>query len=123
VRTDAIGGILQQWQGTDKDQKLMVISYGSRKLTALERTFLAARQEMLAAMTFIEYFKDHLIKRKFTLRCDTKKLRWPQAFREERGETAYWLQKLERFDFQIAHKRWDEHEIIKLYRREIAQTR
>ena len=56
-----ISGILQQWQVIDRKPKLRVLYYGSRGLRGPERNYGAPKLEMLAALTFIEKFHDHLV--------------------------------------------------------------
>ena len=104
-----IAGILHQWQEIKGEEKLVVISYGSRGLRSHERNYPAAKSEMLAALTFIEYYKKLLSGQPFVLRCDNIALSWLKTYRNGEGMVARWIQRLDQFNFKIVHRLRDKH--------------
>ena len=100
----AISGILHQWQMIDSKKKLCVISYGSRGLRAAERNYGAPKQEMLAALTFLEQFQPLLTSKKFTLRCDNQALSWLKTYSTSSCMVARWITRLSSSNFTIVHR-------------------
>ncbi len=113
VDTDAsavtISGILQQWQMIDGKRKLRVISYGSRGLRAAERNYGPPKQEMLAALTFLEQFRPFLSAKRFTLRCDNQALSWLKTYSTSSCMVARWITRLSSFNFEIIHRDRRQH--------------
>lgn len=62
----AIGGVLSQIQnGLEK-----VITYVSRSLNKSEKNYCITDKELLALRFFVEYFRQYLLGRQFTVRTD-----------------------------------------------------
>ena len=95
-----IGGILSQVQ----DGEERVIADASRALNKHEQKYCVTRQELLAAVYFIKYFKNYLYGRPFTLRVDHAALQWIRNFKEPEGQVARWLEILGTYDSKIQHR-------------------
>ena len=95
-----IGGILSQVQ----DGEERVIAYASRAMNKHEQKYCVTRQELLAAVYFIKYFKNYLYGRPFTLRVDHAAIQWIRNFKEPEGQVARWLEILGTYDFKIQHR-------------------
>jgi len=67
-----IGGVLSQQQqdGTER-----VIAHGSRSLNEHEKNYYTTRLEMLALVTYVDYFRYYLLGRMFYIRTDHSSLR------------------------------------------------
>ena len=101
-----IGGVLSQ---LDDDGRERVIAYGSRLLSKAERRYCVTRRELLAMVVFTRQFKPYLLGRRFVLRTDHGSLTWLRNFKEPEGQFARWLEELQQFDFEIAHRRGRKH--------------
>lgn len=75
---DAIGVVLQQVQ----DGNVKVIAYGSRTLNKAERNYCITDKELLAVRYFIEYYRQYLLGRNFTVRTDHQALIWLFSLKE-----------------------------------------
>ena len=86
-----IGAVLSQQQqdGTER-----VIAYGSRSLNEHEKNYCTTRLEMLALVTYVNYFRYYLLGRRFCVRTDHSSLRWLRSFNEPQGQVARWLERL-----------------------------
>ena len=62
------------------------------------------RRELLAVITFMNYFRHFLLGQKFLLRTDHGSLRWIFEFKDPRGQVARWLEILAQYDFEIQHR-------------------
>ena len=100
-----IGAVLSQL-GTEGEQ---VIAYASRALTKPERRYCVTRRELLSVVSFIDHFRPYLLGRHFTLRTDHGSLVWLQNFREPEGQLARWLEKLQEYNFIVAHRSGRRH--------------
>lgn len=65
----------QQQDGTER-----MIDYGSRSLTEHEKNYCTIRLEMLALVTYVDYFRYYLLGRRFRIRTDHSSLRWLTSF-------------------------------------------
>ncbi|MCG8047973.1 MAG: retroviral-like aspartic protease family protein, partial [Candidatus Thiodiazotropha taylori] len=101
----AIGGVLSQIQGGEEK----VISYGSKMLNKAERNYCVTDKELLAVRYFIEYYRQYLLGRKFTVRTDHKALSFLFSFKEPRGRLARYLEILSAYDFVIEYRRAGGH--------------
>ena len=83
----AIGGVLSQIQ----EGKERVIAYGSRILNKAERNYCVTDKELLALRYFIEYYRQYLLGRRFTVRTDHQALSYLFSFKEPKGKLArFW---------------------------------
>ena len=95
-----IGAVLSQEQnGQEK-----VIAYYSRVLNRSERNYCVTRRELLAVICSIEQFNCYLYGQVFTIRTDHSALQWIAKFRNPEGQIARWLQKLQTYQFEVAHR-------------------
>ena len=53
-----------------QDGRLRVIAYGSRTLNKAEKNYCITDKELLAVRYFIEYYRQYLLGRTFTVRTD-----------------------------------------------------
>ena len=95
-----IGGILHQMQ----EGKEKVIAYGSRALNKAERNYCIAEKELLAVRFFIEYYRQYLLGRRFTVRTDHQALIWLFSLKEPRGKIARWIEILSHYDFSVEYR-------------------
>lgn len=96
----ALGAVLSQIQNGEE----RVIAYASRALSRPERSYCVTRRELLAAVTFIKYFRHYLYGKRFLLRTDHGSLRWLFNFKSPEGQLARWLEVLGTYDFEIQHR-------------------
>ena len=67
-----IGGIIHQVQ----NGRERVIAYASRALNKAEKNYCITEKELLAVRYFVEYFRQYLLGRRFTVRTDHQALVW-----------------------------------------------
>ena len=96
----AIGGVLSQIQ----NGKERVIAYGSRSLNKSEKNYCITDKELLALRYFIEYFRQYLLGRRFTVRTDHQALVWLFKLKEPKGRIARWLEILSYFNFSVQYR-------------------
>ena len=101
-----IGAVLSQQQqdGTER-----VIAYGSRSLNEHEKNYCATRLEMLALVTYVDYFRYYLLGRRFRIRTDHSSLKWLTSFKEPQGQVARWLERLQEYDYEVQHRPGMQH--------------
>ena len=97
----AIGAVLSQVNENGDEQ---VIVYASRCLSKAERNYCVTRRELLSVVTFLQQFKQYLLGHTFMIRTDHGALTWIQNFKEPDGQLAWWLEKLQEFQFTIIHR-------------------
>ena len=102
-----IGAVLSQVQ---EDGSERVIAYASRVLTKPERRYCVTRRELLAVVSFVQHFRPYLLGRRFLLRTDHGSLTWLSNFKEPEGQLARWLERLQEYDFTIAHRPGKKHQ-------------
>ena len=100
-----LGAVLSQIQ----DGRERVIGYYSRTLNKAEKNYCVTRRELLAVVAPIEHFKYYLYGRRFLVRTDHSALQWLMNFKDVEGQLARWLQKLQQYDFAIAHRPGKSH--------------
>jgi len=101
-----IGGVLSQQQqdGTER-----VIAYGSLSLNEHEKNYCTIRLEMLALVTYVDYFRYYLLGRRFCVRTNHSSLRWLMSFKEPQGQVARWLERLQEYDYEVQHRPGKQH--------------
>ena len=82
-----IGAVLSQIQ----DGQEKVTAYGSRTLNKAERNYCVTDKELLALRYFVEYYRQYLLGRKFTVRTDHQALVWLFSLKEPKGRIARWI--------------------------------
>jgi len=101
-----IGAVLSQIQ----DGREHVIAYASNRLTKCQKNYCVTRKELLAAHHYIQHFKHYLIGSSFLLRSDHKALQWLLDWkRPNTSQYCLWKADLERFSFDIEHRKGSEH--------------
>ncbi|MCG8112252.1 MAG: reverse transcriptase, partial [Candidatus Thiodiazotropha taylori] len=95
-----IGGILHQVQ----DGRERVIAYASRALNKAEKNYCITEKELLAVRYFVDYFRQYLLGRHFTVRTDHQALVWLYRLREPSGKVARWIEILSQYDFSIEYR-------------------
>ena len=101
----AIGGVLSQMQ----DGVERVIAYGSKMLNKAERNYCVTDKELLSLRYFVEYYRQYLLGRKFTVRTDHRALVYLCSFKEPRGRLARYLEILAAYDFVIEYRKGGSH--------------
>lgn len=106
-----LGAVLSQMQFNEKNGEMeeRPISYASRTMTKCQRNYCVTKKEMLAVVTFVQYFKQYLLGRKFIIRTDHSALRWIMSFKEPENQMARWIEILSQFDFTIVHRSGKKH--------------
>ena len=102
----AIGCVLSQKQ----DEVEKVIAYGSKMLSASQRSYCVTYRELLAVVEFVRHYKHYLLGRRFLLRTDHSSLRWLLGFKDSgEGLIGRWLARLALYDFDIEHRAGTAH--------------
>lgn len=95
-----IGGVLSQIQaGRER-----VIAYASRSTNKAERNYCITEQELLAVVYMIQYFRQYLLGRHFTVRTDHQALVWLFSMKEPNGKIARWIEILSAYDFSVEYR-------------------
>ena len=102
-----IGAVLSQ---IHKDGTERVVAFASTAMSKSERKYSVTRQELLAAVTFIQHFRQFLLGQHFLLRTDHGSLQWLHSLKEPEGQLARWLERLQEYDFDIQHRRGTHHQ-------------
>ena len=79
-----IGAVLSQ----NQNGEIRVIAYGSRTLNHAECNYCITDKELLAVRYFVEYYRQHLLGRTFTVRTDHQALIWLFSLKEPKGRIA-----------------------------------
>ena len=87
-----------------RDGSEHVIAYASCTLSKAEHNYCVTCKELLAVVTFMKHFHEYLISRNFTVRTDHGALTWLQNFKSPEGRLARWLESLQDYQFNIAHR-------------------
>ena len=95
-----IGGIIHQVQ----NGRERVIAYASRALNKAEKNYCINEKELLAVRYFVEYFRQYLLGRRFTVRTDHQALVWLYRLKEPSGKVARWIEILSYYDFAIEYR-------------------
>ena len=102
---EGLGAVLSQTQeGVER-----VIAYYSRAMSRPERNYCVTRKELLAMLSAVSHFHPYLYGRKFLVRTDHSSLQWLLRFKEPEGQIARWLEKLQQYDFSVAHRAGKAH--------------
>uniref|UniRef100_A0A5S6Q6P2 RNA-directed DNA polymerase n=1 Tax=Trichuris muris TaxID=70415 RepID=A0A5S6Q6P2_TRIMR len=102
----AMGAILSQIGADGLEHP---VAFASKSFSKAQRNYCVTRREMLAVVTFVDYFRPYLQNRRFTLRTDHEALRWLQTSGNTDGQWARWQERLQQFDFVIMHRPGKQH--------------
>ncbi len=80
------------------------MAYASRGLNKAERNYCITEKELLAAVFFIQYFRQYLLGRHFIVRTDHQALVWLFSLKEPNGKIARWIEILSPYDFAIEYR-------------------
>ena len=86
-----------------------VISYGSRTLNKAEKNYCITDKELLAIRHFIEYYRQYLLGRHFTVRSDHQALTFLFKLKEPKSRIARWIEILSAYDFSIEFRKGSKH--------------
>ena len=86
-----------------------VIAYVSKTLSREQQNYCTTKKELLAAVHFVEYFRQYLYGRHFVIRTDQSSLKWLRNFKNIDGMLARWLASLDRHDYTIVNRKGDHH--------------
>jgi transposase-like protein len=109
IDTDAsnvgIGGVLSQVQ----DGQERVVAFFSKTLSKAERNYCVTRRELLAVVKTLEHFHKYLYEQEFHLRTDHSALTRLLSFKYLEGQTARWVQRLQKYNFTSKHRQGIRH--------------
>lgn len=100
-----IGAVLSQ----ESEGREQVIAYFSKVLSKPEKNYCVTRRELLAVVKAVKHFHKYLYGQRFVLRTDHASLRWLFQFKNPEGQVARWLQQLQEYDFEIRHRKGEQH--------------
>ncbi len=106
----AIAGILSQKKTINGRTKECPISFGSKALSMTERSYAAAKAEMLAAICCVEKFRPYLTRGKFTLRPDNSALSWLRRYSMTRGMAARWIRRFDQYHLMLTSTKGETSE-------------
>ena len=66
-------------------------------------------KELLAVLYFIEYYRQYLLGRTFTVRTDHQVLIWLFSLKEPKGRIARWVEILSAFDLTVEYRPGSKH--------------
>jgi len=78
-------------------------------LSKPEHRYSVTRLELLAVVTYIKYFRQFLLGKRFILRTNHGSLQWIQGIREPEGQVTRWLECLQEYDFEVKHRKGSQH--------------
>ncbi|GFW77956.1 retrovirus-related Pol polyprotein from transposon 17.6 [Trichonephila clavipes] len=102
---ESIGAVLFQ----EIDGQERVIAYFSKCLSKPEKNYCVTRKELLAIVKAVEHFHPYLYGRRFLLRTDHASLTWLLNFKNSEGQIARWVQRLQKYDAEISHRKGSAH--------------
>ncbi len=89
-----------------------VIVYAGKTLKTLNKTqkkYCTTKKNLLAVVTFIQYFRHYFWGQKFTIRTDHASLVWSKNFKDAEGMLARWISKLETYNYKLEHRKGVKH--------------
>ena len=102
----AVGAVLSQIQ----DGEERVIAYASKALHGGQENYCTTKKELFAAVTFVEHFRYYLSGNHFVIRTDHASLKWLRNFKNIDGMLARWLATLEKYNYEIVHRKGPQHQ-------------
>ena len=101
----AVGAVLNQ----DTDGVEHPVAYFSKTLAKPGTRYCVTRRELLVVVRAVEHFHPYLYGNRFIIRTDHASLQWLLSFKNPEGQMARWIQKLQQYDFTIAHRPGRSH--------------
>jgi hypothetical protein len=71
--------------------------------------YCATRRELFAIVTILGHFHKYLYGKEFHLRTDHSTLTWLMNFKNIKGQTARWIQRLQEYNFISEHRQGRKH--------------
>lgn len=81
------------------------ICYFSKKLNKSQKNYSVTELECLAAILAVEKFRPYIELHPFTIITDHSSLKWLMSQRDLGGRLARWSLRLQRYEFQIQHRK------------------
>lgn len=100
-----VGAVLVQLKA-DQDEKIREypIGFFSKNLNSAQLKYDIYTKEFLALKDGINFFKEYLYGRKFTVVTDNTALSYIKTSKEVLDKKTRWLMTIEQFDFELVHK-------------------
>ncbi len=113
LSTDAsdmgMGAVLEQ----EQEEGGQVVKHGiantSKTLNASQRRYCTSNKELPVVVTAVELFKYYLTSCHFTVVTGHASVTWIRNFKELEGSVAWWIMRLQPFDFDIVHRPGKHH--------------
>jgi hypothetical protein len=96
----AIGVVLSQWT---KEGDEWVVVYASQWLSKSKHNYSVTEWECLSIVFWIEYFHHYLHSSKFHVITHHAMLKWLMDAKEQQGRLAWWVMKLQPYEFEIVY--------------------
>lgn len=74
-----------------------------------ETNYCVTRRELLAIVDSVKVFNHYLLGQKFLIRTDYISLKWLMSFKDTEGQLARWLERLQRYQFEIIYRKGQSH--------------
>lgn len=97
-----VGGVLYQ---TDEEGREHPIAFVSKKINKAQKNYTVTELECLAAIVCVNRFRPYIEGLPFRIITDHSSLKWLMSQRDLSGRLARWSLKLQRYDFQIEHRK------------------
>lgn len=97
-----VGGVLLQFDDEGREHP---IAFVSQKLNRAQQNYTVTELECLAAVLSVQRFRPYIEGLPFRIVTDHSSLRWLMGQKDLSGRLARWSLKLQRFDFQIEHRK------------------
>jgi deoxyadenosine/deoxycytidine kinase len=102
----AVGAILAQ---KDQDGAEYVVAYASHKLDKAQQNYAPTEGECLAVKWAVKKFHYYISQTHFTVVTDHYSLKWLLETKDHTGKLARWAVWLQKYDFEIQHRKGTEH--------------
>jgi hypothetical protein len=74
-----------------------------------DRNYCVTWREPLVIMRTLEHFRKYLYGQEFRLRTDHSTLTWLMSFKNHKGQTACWFQRVEEYTLNSEHRQGRKH--------------
>jgi hypothetical protein len=98
----AVGGVLLQGTGTDRDLRL--VAFESKRLNRAERNYSARDREQLALVHATHKWRHYLLGKPVTVRTDHRPLLYPLRLEFMKSRHHRWDEQLNQFDLNITYR-------------------
>ena len=105
IETDAsnygIGAVLSQLKGSI----MRPVGYFSKTFSKAEYNYPTSEKELLALVRAVEYFKEYIYGRKFTVVTDHLPLKWALNAAKPASRLARWIITLSNYNFELEYRK------------------